>query len=81
MKDSKADDPVKSIKENTTFEIDLIATICTMPNVPNIYEEFARNFVRSFKQLDIVADTYRENSMKRGGRSTHGSSQKFMIAS
>ena len=63
LKDSKADNPVKSIKENTTFEIDLInlITICTMLNVPNICEECVRNFARSFKQLDIVADTYREN--------------------
>ena len=85
LKDSKADESVKKIKENTTFAIDLTATICTMTNLSNIYKEFVWNFLstlpRVFKRLDIVADTYRENSIKGGERSTRGSSQKFIIAS
>ena len=56
LKDSKADDSVKSIKENTNSVIDLIAVICTMTNLPNTYEEFVWNFIstlsRGFKRLD-----------------------------
>ena len=84
LKDSKADNSVKSIKENATFVIDLIAAIPTMTNLRNTYKEFVWNFVptlrRGFKRLDIVADTYRENSIKGGERSTRGSSQKVIIA-
>ena len=85
LKDSKADDSAKNIKENTTFVIDLIAAIHTMTNLPNINEELVWNFVsilpRGFKQLDVVADTSRENSIKGGEKSTRGSSQKVIIAS
>ena len=85
LKDSKADDSIKSIKENTTFVIDLIAAIRAMTNLPNTCLEFVWNFVsklpRGFKRLDIVADTYLENSIKGGERSTRGSSQKVIIAS
>ena len=85
LKDSKADDSVKKIKENTTFVIDLTGTICTMTNLLNTYKEFVWNFVstlpRVFKRLDIVPDTYREKSIKGGERSTCGPSQKFIIAS
>ena len=85
LKDSKADDSVMSIKENTTFVIHLIAAIHTMTNLPNTYKEFVWNFVstlpRGFKRLYIVADTYGENSIKGGERKTRGSSQKVINAS
>ena len=85
LKDSKADDSVKGIKENTIFVIDLITAIRTMTNLSNTYEEFVSNFVstlpRGFKRLDIVADTYRKNSIKGGEGSTRRSSQKVIIPS
>lgn len=85
LEDSKADGCVKNIKENTTFIIDLTATIHTMTNLPKAYEEFYRNSVstlpRGPKQLNIVAHTHRENSIKGGEKSTCGSSEKVVIAS
>ena len=82
LKDSKADDSVKNIKENTSFMIDLIAAIHTMTNLPNTYEEFVWNFVstlpRGFKRLNIISNN---SSIKGGERSTCGSSQKVIIAS
>ena len=41
LKDSKADNSVKSINEDTTFVIDLIVAICTMTtNLANSNEEY-----------------------------------------
>jgi len=85
LKDPKSDNSVKSVKENTTFIVDLMAAIRTMTNLPGTYEEFVWNFVstipKGFKRVDIVADTYRENSIKGGERNTRGSTQKVLIAS
>lgn len=85
LKDPKSDNSVKSIKEESNFIVDLMAAIRTMTNLPGTYEEFVWNFVstipKGFKRVDIVADTYRENSIKGGERNTRGSSQKVLIAS
>ncbi|KAG1711251.1 hypothetical protein GQR58_002553 [Nymphon striatum] len=85
LKDPKADNSIRDIRKNTTFVLDLIAAIRTMTNLPNTYEEFVWNFVSTLpkgcKRLDIVADTYRKNSIKGGERNARGSSQKVIIAS
>ena len=36
--------------------------------------------LQCFKRLDIVADTYRTNSIKSGEKNTRGSSQRVIIA-
>ena len=36
---------------------------------------------KKFERVDIVADTYREKSIKRGERTNHGSSSKVIIGS
>ena len=74
---------MKSIKGNNTFVTDPIAAIRTRTNLPNTYKEFVWNFVSTLRRglLDIVADSYRENSIKRGERSNRGSSQNVIIAS
>ena len=81
LKDPKTDSSVKDIKEHTTFVIDLFAAVRTMTTLPNTYEEFVWNFVstlpKGFKRLDIVADTYRVNSIKRGKETLVGQVKKL----
>ena len=85
LKDPKTNNSVKEIKEDATFVTDLIVAIRAMTNLPNTNEEFVWLFVstlpKGFKWLDILADTYRTNSIKDGERNGRGSSQRIIIAS
>ena len=85
LKDPKTNNSVKEIKEDATFVTDLIVAIRAMTNLPNTNEEFVWLFVstlpKGFKWLDILADTYRTNSIKDGERNSLGSSQRIIITS
>ena len=55
-----------------TIVIDFIALIRTMVEIPSTFEEFAWKLIKStpsgYSRVDIVADTYREISMKNAER-------------
>ena len=70
------------------FIIDLMAQIRVLTKeVPDTYEEFVIKFLHSipkgYARIDIVADTYREKSIKSSERNKRGNleSQKIMINS
>ena len=85
LADPKADQSLKDVKKDSTFVVDLLAAIRTMTNLPETYEDFSWHFVgtlpKGFQRYDIVADTYRSNSIKGGERNERGSSQRVTIAS
>ena len=85
LADPKADQSLKDVKKDSTFVVDLLAAIRMMTNLPETYEDFSWHFVgtlpKGFQRYDIVADTYRSNSIKGGERNERGSSQRVTIAS
>ena len=56
-----------------------------LSDVPNTFEELIFRFLRSipkgFQRIDIVADTYRNGSIKSTDRQKRGTSSKLMIGS
>ena len=68
-KDPQKDKSVKPItKKDKSFVIDHIAFIRTKTRLPDSYEKFIWNFIndlpKSYDRIDIVAGTYRTNSIK-----------------
>ena len=55
-------------KQNTAFLVDLMALIQTVSSVPVTYAELVKTLVshlpKGYWRVDIVADTYRDNSLK-----------------
>ena len=56
------------VQENTVYIVDLMATICTMKKIQETFEGLAWQLIKllpsGYKRIDIVADTYQENSIK-----------------
>ena len=73
------------IKTETAYIIDLMAVIRTMKDVPDTFEDLSWKLAKSlptgFKRIDIVADTYQQNSIKNAERAKRGSSEKLIIKS
>ena len=73
-------------KEVSALVIDMIAQIRTIVhNVPNTFEEFILKFLNSipkgYQRVDIVADCYRDISIKAAEREKRGHSSKIFISS
>ena len=62
-----------------------IGCMRTIKELPETYEDLTWKFVRSlpsgYQRIDIVSDTYQENSIKSGEREKRGSSEKIIIQS
>ena len=73
------------MRRSTAYVLDMIATIRMMKSIPATYEDFTWQFLKmipkNFKRVDIVADTYRDNSIKSGERLKRGCSSKVIIGS
>ena len=87
-----AKEPVQHPRESlpqksqvSTFIVDLMASIRTIKELPDTYEDLTWKFLKSlpngYHRIDIVADTYQDNSIKSGERDKRGSSQQIMIQS
>ena len=65
--------------------VDLIAAIRTMVEIPDTYNELAWKLLGSlpkgYNRVDLVADTYREVSIKNGERQKRGTTARLMINS
>ena len=65
--------------------IDMVAMLNTIVNVPKTYNELALQFVKklpkNYGRIDIVADSYKENSLKREEQEKRGQSEKVQISS
>lgn len=68
------------------YVIDMIAQLRTcLVGCTGTFEDLSKRFVnsldRGYQRIDIVADTYRPNSIKEGERKRRGCSSKIMIGS
>ena len=82
-KDPQKDKSVKSIaKKDKSYVIDLIAAIRTKTRLPDNYEKFIWSFIndlpKGYDRIDIVADTYRPNSIKNAERDERGKGSKLI---
>ena len=73
-------------KAKSAYVIDMIAQLrCCISSSPNTFEDLAKKFLQSlpkqYKRYDIVADTYRESSIKSAERNKRGTSSKVLIGS
>ena len=73
-------------REQTVFIIDMIAQIrVCATNIPDTFKEFILKFIQSipkgYQRVDIVADTYRDASIKNQERTKRGTSTKVLIGS
>ena len=72
-------------REVSTFIIDMMASIRTLTALPDTYEEFTWKFIKSlpngYHRVDIVADTYQDESIKSVERQKRGSSERILIQS
>ena len=81
--------PPKSViaikkQKPSALVVDLIAVIRTMTELPQTYEftwKFLSSLPKGYKRVDLVADTYREISIKNGERQKRGTSARLMIHS
>ena len=82
--DTNLDLPL-SPRQTSTYIVDLMALIRTVSPIPETYSHLVHNlierFPKNYKRTDIVADTYRENSLKNNERNLRGISDKVMISS
>ena len=62
-----------------------MASICTIKELPDTYEDFTWKFLKSlpngYHRIDIVADTYQDGSIESEERDNRGSSAQIMIQS
>ena len=85
---SIVDNPREMVAEsmhNSTYIVDLMAALRSMVQIPENYEELTwkllSSFPKGFQRVDIVADTYRNVSIKAGEREIRGRSDKVIIKS
>ena len=72
-------------KQQTAYIIDVMAYIRTMVNLPDTYERLAWQFLsgilKGFSRIDLVADSYFNNSIKDAERIKRGTSKKIIVRS
>ena len=72
-------------KPDSTYIVDLMAAIRSFSPIPETYEDLFNNllatFPKKYKRVDIVADTYKQVSIKDGERDKRGSSDMIMVKS
>ena len=78
-----AEFPQKS--EVIEYVVDLMVLMRTITNIPGTHEELTLQLIRllptGYKRVDIVADTYREVSIKDPERRKRGCADKVLIQS
>ena len=73
-------------KDADVYVVDFIAQIIVISkNLPETYEQLAISFLRSipkdYNRVDIIADTYRNDSIKNAERNLRGTSSKIVVKS
>ena len=62
-----------------------MALIRTVSPIPSTYGDLVKNLVTclptGYRRVDLIADTYRENSLKANERDSRGLSNKVILAS
>ena len=76
---------VAESRHNSTYIVDLMAALRSMVQIPENYEELTwkllSSFPKGFQRVDIVADTYRNVSIKAGEREIRRRNDKVIIKS
>ena len=82
---TKTEEDKSPPKQNALFLVDLTALIRTVSPVSVTYAELVKTLVshlpKGYRRVDIIADTYRENSLKNNERDSRGVSNKVIIRS
>ncbi len=69
----------------STFIVDMMASIRTLTALPDTCEELTWKFIKSLPsgcyRVDIVADTYQDQSIKSAERQKRGSAERILIQS
>ena len=85
MKRAKTNAELPGKADVSVLIVDLMALIQTMTKIPATYEEFTIHLFKmipsGYRRVDIVADSYIENSIKEAERTKRGTSQKVIIQS
>ena len=72
-------------KQNSAFLVDLMALIRTISPIPVTYAELVKILVdrlpKGYRSIDIIADTYREKSLKNNEIDRRGDSNKVIVRS
>ena len=72
-------------KQGTVYIVDLMALIRMITRVPETYADLANNLFetlpKGYHRIDIIADTYKKNSLKCSERDSRGISEKVMVRS
>ena len=85
---NEKDNHVNTKKDVSTLIVDMIAHYrVILQNLPDTFEDEIKKFLQTvhnddkYNRIDIVADTYRNFSIKSGEREKRGSSSKILIKS
>ena len=66
-----------------SYVIDLLATVRLTTDIPTTFEELAKQVLKflpsGYHRIDVIADTYKERSIKDSERNERGSSDQYMI--
>ena len=72
-------------KQQAAYIIDVMAYIRTMVNLPDTYERLAWQFMpgipKGFSRIELVADSFLNNSIKDAERIKRGTSKKITVRS
>ena len=75
----------ETVRENIAYIVGLMATIRAMKEIPETFEGLAWQLIKllpsGYKRVDIVADTYQENSIKSMERKDRGDASKILVKS
>ena len=67
----------------STYLIDLMAVVRTLSGLYSTYQDLAFKLFnilpKGYERIDIIADTYRKNSLKDPERNKRGTSAKVMV--
>ena len=70
-------------RHNSTYIVDLMALLRSVVQIPENYEEITwkllSSFPKGFQRVDLVADTYKNVSIKAGEREIGGWIDKIII--
>ena len=72
-------------KGNTAVIVDFMGLVRTITHVPDTFEDLAMKIISflpiGFKRIDLVADSYRQNSIKDAERANRGQSSRIILKS
>ena len=82
---SRGPDDIPASNSSSAYILDLVAFFHSVREIPDTYEQLIWKLLKTiptnYHRVDIVADSYRENSIKSSERNSRGNIVKVMIKS